>query len=193
MVKNYTSQQLLDKVKELGSYKEIPNDYWILGVRSNEDTPNTYDDKFYLFHGQKFILVTSGTTNTGTDALLQFEKVNKKGAAIVKPNSWYYGVWVYGYHRKRVEALLQTGAKIEVYRDTNRDLKSDEIGKTEKGWFGINFHPNTYNLESEVPLKAKINWWSAGCQVVNNISKYKQIIRLTKAQKSVTYCLLTEF
>lgn len=193
MVRNYTDKQLLDKVKELSSFKSIPSDYWILGVRSNEDTSDTFDDKFYLFHGEKFILVTSGTTNPGRNTLLEFEKVNKKGAAIVKSNSWYYGVWKYGSHNGRVDGLLQLGSKIEVFRDTNKDLKSDESGKTEKGFFGINFHPNTYNLEAADAIRQKIGWWSAGCQVVNNLSKYRQIIRLTKNQQSVSYCLLTEF
>ena len=193
MVRNYTDKQLLDRVKQLDTYKTIPNGYWILGVRSNEDTADTFDDKFYLFYGEKFVLVTSGTTNPGKGTLLQFEKVNKKGAAIIKSDNWYYGVWKYGSHRRRVEALLQLGAPVEVFRDTNKDLKSDETGKIDKGWFGINFHSNTYNLETQTPIKNKIGWWSAGCQVVNNISKYKQIIRLTKTQPSVTYCLITEF
>lgn len=193
MVRKYTDKELLDKVKELHNFKSIPQGYWILGVRSNEDTPDTYDDKFYLYHGEKFILVTSGTTNAGKNTMLEFEKVNKKGAAIIKADQWYYDVWHYGSHRKRVEALLQLGAKVEVFRDTNKDLKQDETGKTEKGWFGINFHPNTYNLESEAPVSNKIGWWSAGCQVVNDLSKYKHIIRLVKSQKVVSYCLIHEF
>jgi len=193
MVKNYTDKQLLDRVKELPNFKSIPNDYWILGVRSSEDTPDTFDDKFYLYYGEKFVLVTSGTTNAGRGTLLEFEKINKKGAAIIKSDNWYYGVWKYGSHRRRIEALLQLGAQVEVFRDTNKDLKSDETGKIDKGWFGINFHPNTYDIESTLPIKSKIGWWSAGCQVVNDLSKYRQIIRLTKTQASVTYCLLKEF
>jgi len=43
-VKSYTDIQLLDKVKTLKGFKGIPETYWILAVRSNEDetdsTPN---------------------------------------------------------------------------------------------------------------------------------------------------------
>ena len=34
MVKNYTDKQLLDRVKSLESFKEIPDDYWLIFVRS---------------------------------------------------------------------------------------------------------------------------------------------------------------
>ena len=40
---------------------------------------------------------------------------------------------------------------------------------------------------------ATIGWWSAGCQVVNDMDKYRTFIRATKTQKSVTYCLINEF
>ena len=45
-VKNYTDKQLLDRVKLMINYKDIPSGYWILGVRSNEDQANVFDDKF---------------------------------------------------------------------------------------------------------------------------------------------------
>ncbi len=49
MVKNYTDSQLLNKVKSLPSFKQFPNDFWILGVQSQEDTFNVFDDTFYIF------------------------------------------------------------------------------------------------------------------------------------------------
>jgi len=57
MVKNYTDEQLLSRVKSLPNFKSIPTDYWILGVRSNEDTPDAFDDKFYIYKGEQFITV----------------------------------------------------------------------------------------------------------------------------------------
>lgn len=191
MVKNYTDEQLLNKVKTLPNFKAIPSDHWILGVRSNEDTPNSFDDKFYLFKGHEFIWVTSGTTNPGTPTLKQFEKVNKNGAGILKADTWYYNVWKFGKHQGKVDALLQLGAAVQVYRDTDKDNQSEEQGKLETGYFGINFHPNTYDLTK--PSGSSIGWWSAGCQVVNNVTKYKEFIKLCKPQKNVTYCLINEF
>lgn len=191
MVRPYTDKQLLEKVKSLSSFTKIPDGYWLLGVRSQDDLPNRFDDKIYLFKGEEFVLVTSATTNPGTPTLRQFEKVNKDGAAVLKADEWYYNVWKYGKHNGKVEALLQLGNKVTVYRDTDKDDKSEEQGKLQSGYFGINFHPNTYDLSK--PSGTNIGWWSAGCQVVNNIPNYKLMIGLLKREKLVTYCLINEF
>lgn len=191
MVRPYTDKQLLEKVKSLSSFSKIPDGYWLLGVRSQDDLPNRFDDKIYLFKGEEFVLVTSATTNAGTPTLRQFEKVNKDGAAVLKADEWYYNVWKYGKHNGKVEALLQLGNKVKVYRDTDKDDKAEEQGKLQEGYFGINFHPNTYDLTKQ--SGDSIGWWSAGCQVVNNISNYKIMIGLLKREKLVTYCLINEF
>jgi len=191
MVRPYTDKQLLENVKSLSSFTKIPDGYWLLGVRSQDDLPNRFDDKIYLFKGEEFVLVTSATTNAGTPTLRQFEKVNKDGAAVLKADEWYYNVWKYGKHNGKVEALLQLGNKVTVYRDTDKDDKSEEQGKLQSGYFGINFHPNTYDLSK--PSGTSIGWWSAGCQVVNNIPNYKLMIGLLKREKLVTYCLINEF
>jgi len=191
-VRSYKDKQLLDKVKSLSNYKEIPKGYWLLGVRSNEDTPNIFDDKIYLFKGEEFVLVTSATTNPGTPTLKQFEKVNKAGAAVLKSDVWYYNLWKYGRHNGKIEALLQIGNSVQVYRDKDKDSKAEEQGELQKGYFGINFHPNTYDIAAD-NTGATIGWFSAGCQVVNDMSKYREIIKLVKAEKFVSYCLIKEF
>lgn len=192
MVRTYKDKELLDRVKSLSSYKNIPSGYWLLGVRSNEDTPNRFDDKIYLFKGEEFILVTSATTNPGTPTLKQFEKVNRAGAAVLKADLWYYNLWKYGKHNGKIDALLQLGNSVQVYRDTDKDDKSEEQGKLQTGYFGINFHPNTYDITAD-NTGATIGWWSAGCQVVNDMSKYREIIKLVKSEKNVSYCLIDEF
>jgi hypothetical protein len=78
MVRSYTSKQLLDKVKTLKSFVVIPSGYWILGVQSNEDAYDRFDDKFYLFKGEDFIMVTTGTTNAGSDGQQNFENTMLK-------------------------------------------------------------------------------------------------------------------
>lgn len=191
-VRRFTDKELLDRVKELKSFKEIPKGYWLLGVRSNEDTPNKFDDKIYLFKGEEFIIVSSATTNPGTPTLKQFEKVNKAGAGVLRSDVWYYNLWKYGKHNGKVEALLQIGNAVQVYRDTDKDEKAEEQGDLQTGYFGINFHPNTYNLNNKV-TSSNIGWFSAGCQVVNDVDKYKIMIKLLKTEKSVSYCLLKEF
>jgi hypothetical protein len=192
-VKNYTDKQLLDRVKLMINYKEIPTNYWILGVRSNEDQANVFDDKFYIFKGTTFHSVLTGTTNPGTTILRNFYKYNSKGAAILASDRWYYNVWNYGLHRGKMPALLQTGAPVLVYRDGDKDDKSEELGKPEAGFFGINFHLNSYNLGNKLVV-SQIGAWSAGCQVPNQAEKYTPLIELFKKEnKSVSYCLINEF
>lgn len=202
MVRKYTDAQLLKRVKEIDNFKGIPSGRWILGVRSNEDMPNKFDDKFYEFEHEKFIRVVSGTTHPGKTILQGgFKEYNPKGAAVVRADRWYYNVWRYGLHRSKMPALLQIGAQIEVYRDGDMDGKSEELGKPVPGWYGINYHTNTYNW-SAANLKIKtedINAWSAGCQVVNDRDAYALQMAWYKEakeknlQESVTYCLLNEF
>jgi hypothetical protein len=193
MVKSYSDSQLLDRVKSIKSFNSIPYNYWILGVRSNEDLPNKFDDKFYIWNGEKFITMTSGTTNPGTPILEGgFLKYNKVGAAVLKADEWYYGVWKYGLHQGKMPALKQVGPFI-VYRDGDRDKKAEELGTPIVGSnYGINFHTVSYDLESK-KISENIGEWSAGCQVANNVEKYSMIINMIKKQHNVTYCLINEF
>ena len=193
MVKKYTDKQLLDKVKSLPSFAAIPKGLWIIGVRSEEDTPNLFDDKFYLFDAEKFVMVLSGTTHPGTTVLKNYFKYNAVGAAVVKADEWYYNVWKYELHKGKMPALLQLGSRITVFRDGDKDDKSEEIGVPVKGWFGINFHLNTYDFQSKVK-KQFINDWSAGCQVCDVTVEYLRLIALVHERNElVSYCLLKEF
>ena len=197
-VQAYTSKQLLDHVKELPTFKGFPDGFWILGVRSNEDTPNVYDDKFYLFINDAFVEVITGTTNCGTDILKGgFLKYNKAGAFVLKSDMWHHDVWMYTYRSTRGHELIQV-KPVSGYRDNNKNDKSEEIGDVVNGLFGINFHTNTFKLYNSV-----VNWfvgtWSAGCQVTNNRVKFIEWLMRFKdrkasgKQKYITYCLINEF
>lgn len=192
-MRGYKDKELLDKVKSLPSFKGIPVGYWLLGVRSLGDLPNKYDDKIYLFKGEDFIKVVSATTNAGLPVLKGgFLKYNSMGAAIVKTQEWYYDVWQYGLHNGKMKALKQVGNFL-VYRDGDKDDKAEEIGKVFEGnHFGINMHSISYNLAVD-KIGINIGEWSAGCQVVNDVQKYVEIIDLVKDQKRVSYCLIKEF
>lgn len=190
MVRKYTDSQLLSRVRSLPSFKGYPNDYWILGVQSQEDTFNVYDDKFYVFHRDKFVMVCSGTTNAGKNGLMKYDDYNPHGVAVVKTNEWYYGVWKYGLHKGKMPALRQVRPFL-ISRDGDKDQKIEE-GKSIPVICGINFHANNYDMNSK-EIKSIIGGWSLGCQVSNDIQKYKQIIDLVKSQKEVTYCLIKEF
>lgn len=193
-MKSYTDKQILDKCKSLSSYKFIPLGYWICGVRSNEDKSDTYDDKFYLFKSEKFITVTSGTTNPGKWGLNNFSTYNSKGCAVVKADEWTYDLWANGLHKGKMRALVQVNP-INYYRDNNKNDKSEEIGVIQKGIIGINFHTCTYEKPNN--LKKFIGWvigkWSEGCMVVNKSEEYYGIIMLLLKQSRISYCLLKEF
>lgn len=193
-VRNYTTAQLLAQVKKAGNYNGIPENWWILGVRSNEDTYNTYDDKFYIFRGKVCYYVLSGSTNAGAYGIQNFAKWNSKGVAHIKSNEWYLSVWKRGLHNGRMPALRQVGA-FKVYRDGNKTRKLGDVPKdswTTEYHKGLNFHANNYNLKSKV-----VNWivggWSTGCQVVNNIPGYVKFLNDSKPQEYFTYCLIDEF
>ena len=88
MVKSYTNKELLDRVKTLMNFQYIPHDIWILGVRSKEDKPDSFDDKFYIFRGDIFLMVTTGTTNKGLS-----------GTAVMLANWWNYDAYKFGLHK----------------------------------------------------------------------------------------------
>lgn len=191
-VKQYTDEQLIARVQSMTNYKKLPSDYWILGIRSEEDTEDIFDDKFYLFYGQKFVTVMSGTTNPGGSVLRGgFLKYNKKGAFILRSNMWHYDMWKPGKHKGVLQALIQN-TNVYGYRDGNKNGKAEEVGPVEVGMFGINFHLNGYDIWSKL-LKWAVGSWSAGCQVTNVPEKYREVIELTKNQKTISYCLLKEF
>lgn len=201
MVRNYTDSQLLNKIKTLTSFKGFPSGFFIVGVQSQEDSFNVFDDKFYLFENTgssmtndinqiKFHVVTSGTTNAGRNGLMSYDTYNPEGVAVIKTNEVYYDVWKYGLHRGKMKALRQNKPFL-ISRDGDKDKKIEE-GISRHVMCGINFHANTYDMDSK-EIKEIIGGWSLGCQVVNNIPKYNQIIDLLKPQKIVTYILLKEF
>lgn len=188
-VKNYTDKQLLGRVKSLDSFRNIPNEYWILGVRSNENSYNIYDDKFYLFNGDKFVMTLTGTTNSGSYGFENYFKWNSQGVGEIKSNEWYYDVWKYGLHKGKMEALIQVGGFKIIRKKSNNSSNKDWNWEY---WKGFNFHCNSYKFTKGIK-NWFINGWSVGCQVVNNLNSYYLLIGKVKNQKLITYCLIDEF
>jgi hypothetical protein len=191
---NYTDRQLLERAKNTNGFKGFPTGYWLLGIRSNEDSSDAFDDKFYLFAGENFIMVTSGTTNPGKYGLLNFKEYNSQGCAVMKAEEWFNDLWAPGMHKGKMKALVQI-SDVLYYRDNDMDLKAEEIGKVYKGIIGLNFHTATYTAPNLV--KKFIAWiigkWSVGCQVANVAEDYYKIIDRVWSQKRISYCLLKEF
>ena len=189
-MKNYTKEEILDRVKALPTFKRIPGDYWLVGIRSIEDSYNKFDDRFYLFKNEELLLSTSGTTNAGSKGLMEFYTYNREGCAIVKADEFYYNLWTPGLHNGKMRALRQN-TPVKFFRDNNKNQKAEEIGNVRQGIIGINYHAASYMLEDKkIEL---INGWSTGCQVANNIKDYYQVIDTIGKQKDVSYCLLNEW
>jgi hypothetical protein len=190
-VRKYTDEELLNKVKSLDTFEYIPNNYWMIGVQSLEDETNVYDDKFYVYKGEKFIMTLTGTTNAGKNALTGYDKIGVSGAAVWKTNMIYYDMYSPGKHKGKMDAWRQV-KPIYYYRDADKDGKAEEQGKLYHGIIYVNFHANNYDRKS-MAIKKLIGGWSYGCQVSNDPDKYNKLMSMTKEQKYITYCLLKEF
>ena len=196
-VKGYTSKQLLNRMKSLPSFRYMPSGYHIIAVRSEEDTPDVYDDKLYLFFGRKFIMVMPCTTNSGTYGLHNFWKWNSKGTAIIKSNEVYYNAFIktdgrnFKHHHGKVQALRQI-APLKYYRDNDYDNNIDEIGNIYEAIYNTNIHPNSYAYKTGI-RSWLIGKWSTGCIVVNDLSKYWKMLNTIPYNYPVTLTLLKEW
>lgn len=197
MLRNFTDTEILDRVSKLPVFKGFPENYWIVGIQG--ETGENNDDKFYLYREKQFISVITGTTNAGTNSLLNFHKLGLKGAFVWKTNEIYYDVWSSkGWngkpflHKGKMKALMQY-KPVKGYRDGNKNLIAEETGSIVSGMFGLNFHTNTYLISGWSKIKAKlIGDWSWGCQVPNDPEKYYKewIPRIYDGQEFTTYAIL---
>jgi hypothetical protein len=190
----YTDKQLLDMASKLPSFRGFPQGYWILGVRSSKDQPDTFDDKFYIFKDKKFVKATTGTTNPGQYGLKNFKDYTSQGCAVMKSDEWYYDLWTPGKHKGKMNALVQV-SPCKYFRDSNLDLRCDESGPVREGIIGLNFHTATYMPASaaEKFIAKMIGKWSVGCQVANSASDYYRILDYVWKQKRISYCLIKQF
>ena len=181
-MKRYAIEELKTKFTELG-YK-FPN-FHIVGIRSQANIPNEFDDLIGVVSGNNVAWYT-GTTNPGTRWLKNL--MNPKGTALLKPGQWTDS-WKLGLHRGEYKALVQC-KPITVFRDTDKDAIAEENAKTDTGLFGINIHRANPRWTSKF-----IDKWSAGCQVLNNPADFKRLIEACEASDLTrfTYTLLREF
>ena len=166
---------VLQRVKALG-YKvfdgDADYDLNIVGIRSKDTTANTFNDLMpvsYKVKGQWYTRSGECTTDPGSHKL--------------------------GKHRGQYNALVQTGGKVKVYRDSDKDETFDQDSATiDEGYFGINIHrANSRNTSR------RVDKWSAGCQVFANPNDFAEFIKLCRKQVSVngwgsfSYTLIEEW
>lgn len=181
-MKNYTIEEIKNKYADLGY--DWPKFHFV-GIRSNANVPNKFDDLFGIINGTQ-ISWCSCTTNPGTHWLKNL--LNKKGTALLKPGQ-YKNTWKIGYHLNKYEAFVQI-RPVTVYRDSNLNDIAEETSVTDFGLFGINIHRASATMISRF-----IDKWSAGCQVLNNPADLTNALSLAKQSglKEFTYTLLKEF
>lgn len=148
----------------------------LIGIRATANEPNAFNDALCVMvddaDGKTQLLQFPITTDPGLYYLQH--PINVNGTAILMPGH-YPRCWRIGAHRGQYKALVQHGA-MTVYRDNNRDALADpDPNKIETGCFGINLHhasPNGYTL--------KVDKWSAGCQVFQNVDHFNQVMDIVE-------------
>lgn len=196
-VRNYTSEELINKMRSLPSFRVLPEGYHLIAVRSNEDTPDVYDDKVYLFNKDVFVLVSTCTTNSGTYGQRNFNKWNRKGVAVTKADEVYYDSFMKSdgkyvrHHNGKMQCLRQIGDMV-YYRDNNKNNRIEERGQSYKGNYSTNIHANSYKHRTGL-LSWIIGRWSTGCLVFNNLSMYYLMLSKIEFNRRITYTLLNEF
>jgi hypothetical protein len=197
-VRSYQTKELLDKMKSLPSFKGMPQGHHVIVVRSNENQPDAFDDKLYLFKAETFIDVMPCTSNSGTYGLKNFIKFNNKGTAVIKFDEIYYDAFMKSdnkaikHHNGKMQCLRQI-APLKYYRDNDGDDKAEEIGNVVEGIYGTNVHANSYTTKKGI-ISWLVGQWSVGCTVINDLTKYYDVL-LANVQlgEKVTYTGLKEF
>ena len=190
-VRAYTDQELLDAVSKCTGFKGFPQGYWGIGVQSKEDAFDKFDDKFYLFNGTKFVMVSDYfTTNAGKSGLLGYDQFGLEGTAVWKTNVIYYDLFKQGLHKGKMEAYRQD-KPIYYYRDSDKDKKAEEQGDPRFGVIYANLHGSTYEKGKAI-VKENIGGWSIACQVFGDNTDYEKFLEITKNQKLLSYALIKE-
>lgn len=147
----------------------------LIGIRNNKDQEkDVFNDNFLIWDSElDEVLELECTTDPGV--FYTKNPLNRKGCAHLMPG-FYKGAYQVGKHRGYT-ALVQTGAKVRVWRDKNKNfLQDDNI--EEYGYFGINIHKQSF-------LRDKILKASAGCQVIKDPKDFD--ILMTIILNSDTY------
>ncbi|MDR3046596.1 MAG: hypothetical protein LBU51_03155 [Bacteroidales bacterium] len=175
-----TKQELYNKIKAKG-YQCFDDKINIIGVRSSHTFTNLFDDYIYVSYKDVFRTYPC-TTDPGSYYMQMPKDGNAKGVAVLKPNQ-YIDTWQFGLHKGQYKALVQA-KPVTVYRDANTNNIIDYT-KEDTGLFGINIHKAGNN-------SAKIDNWSAGCQVFKIEADFSNFINICEStnQKFFTYTLL---
>ena len=132
----------------------------IVAIRTPDDHSNTFNDRICVVYKDEDGWNTrtwAGTCDPGK--YYRQNPMNIRGCAQLVPGQ-YRGSHRIGTH-KGYPALVQTGSKVSVWRDNDRDSTLDNGPGVpiETGFFGINIH------RSSATSSERVDRWSGGCVV----------------------------
>lgn len=185
---------LLDTIRQRNYLiYDRPFELNIVGVRADTTVPNRFDDTIYVFFrnniGQWILYPFAATTDPGTYWLQH--PMNQDGTAILKEGQ-YVDAYQIGLHRNQYLALVQK-KPVTVYRDYDRNAVLDFLnGVQQTGYFGINIHRASLTGTTKT-----IDKYSAGCQVLSDITDFKTFMQLCEQHRNLygnqfTYTLIDE-
>lgn len=184
MMKQYTVKELKDRFAKFGF---VWPEFHFIGIRSLADAPDQFDDVFYLIDKDQIVGTYSGTTNPGSYWLQNFFSPKFGGTAVLASDQQLVDGFEIGQIYGREGWRQRKPSRI--FRDTNKDLKSDESGTSQLDMWSIHIHAMFKSVKS-----LKIFNWSAGCQGLNVESEWNDFMAKSKLRtKFLTYTLLKEF
>lgn len=192
----YTREQIENAVKAKGYvwFDDKANkgyDVNIVGVRNllpGNKVTNIFDDLLtisYKENGEWKFYYWMATTDPGKKGVQEFH--NKKGVARLIP-AQYRRVWQIDKHQGKYDALCQRLGNVSVWRDSNKDLKFDDM-LVDTGMFGINIHKSGQD-------STWVENWSEGCQVFKKVKDFDVFMSICKKAAKIhsnafSYTLLT--
>ena len=178
-----------------GLENKSPYNVNIIGIRSDQDIFNEFDDALLVIYRdkKKNWEVRSYSITTDPGKIWMEKPMNSKGCAILVPDQ-YRGVYkIDGHGVTRYTALCQRLGKVKVFRDANKDHVHDrDAGTITEGNYGINIHRSRKYGEAD-----EVDQYSAGCQVFKNTDDFNDFMKLIQKSadrfgNAFTYTLITE-
>jgi hypothetical protein len=160
----------------------------IVGVRSDDMTPDVFNDSLYVFwkfRGLWNHLTLAFTSDPGLYYL--HNPMNVNGTIIMVPGQ-YRGVYQKGLHKG--DPALRQVKPMKYFRDNNKDNHYNMSGKIYESIAYTNLHRAGEN-------STVVGKWSAGCQVVATDEDMELLMYLVEQAvrywgNSFTYTLITE-
>lgn len=172
---------------------EQPNKLNIVGIRSKNETSETFDDYIAFFYYDESGKLKGKVCPATTDPSVVWlqSPMSNMGTAILKSGQ-YIDSHKVGIHRGKYQALVQANP-VTVIRDNDRNSLLNFFATTETGVFGINIHRASYG-KNNVEI---IGLDSAGCQVFKNPPDFDEMMALARISSakygnSFTYTLIDE-